>query len=73
MKTYYGVALIKADEEAPDSDIKIPCLVFDGQEVQRTFMIESSDEALAFKKHMESEFPNAEYALATITFKQTGE
>lgn len=43
------------------------------QEEERAFMIESSDEALALKKHMESKFPNAEYALATITFKQTGE
>lgn len=57
MKTYYGVALIKADEEAPDSDIKIPCLVSDSEE-----------DALAFKKYMESKFPVAEYSLAIVTF-----
>lgn len=57
MKTYYGVALIKADEEAQDSDIEVPCLVSDSEE-----------DALAFKKYMESKFPEAEYSLGIVTF-----
>ena len=68
METYYGVVLIRDDQEAADFDIKVPCLVFDDQEEQRAFMVESKQEALAFKKSMDVKFPNAEYAVVTITF-----